>query len=89
MIHRYKRETGKPDQQAAMLLPMCIAFVVPGVAIADRIDRTATEILAAGSSFALWGAIAASLETLPTLRYRTKPLQQVALKAEIRFKRDA
>ena len=59
-----------------------------GFALSDRIDRIATEILAAGGSFALWGAIAAFLETLPTLRYKTKLLQQVALTAEIRFKRE-
>ena len=88
LIHRNKRETRKVDLQAIMFLAMGIAFVVLGLVLADRIDRIATEILAAGGSFALWGAIAAFLETLPTLRYKTKLLQQVALKAEIRFKRE-
>ena len=88
LIHRNKRETRKVDLQAIMFLAMGIAFVVLGLVLADRIDRIATEILAAGGSFALWGAIAAFLETLPTLRYKTKLLQQVALTAEIRFKRE-
>ena len=88
LIHRNKRETAKIDLQAIMSLALGILFVVAGFTLADRIDRIATEILAAGGSFALWGAIAAFLETLPTLRYKTKLLQQVALKAEIRFKRE-
>ena len=71
-----------------MSLALGILFVVAGFTLADRIDRIATEILAAGGSFALWGAIAAFLETLPTLRYRAKQLQQIAAKAEIRFKRE-
>ena len=85
-IQRNKRETHKVDLQAIMFLGLGIAFVVIGFALADKIDRIATEILAAGGSFALWGAIAAFLETLPTLRYKTKLLEQVALKAEIGFK---
>ncbi len=88
LIRRNKRETAKIDLQAIMSLALGILFVVAGFTLADRIDRIATEILAAGGSFALWGAIAAFLETLPTLRYKTKLLQQVALKAEIRFKRE-
>jgi hypothetical protein len=89
LIQRNKRETTKIDIQAMMFMAMGIAFVVIGLVFADRIDRIATEILAAGGSFALWGAIAAFLETLPTLRYKTKLLQRVALKADIRFKREA
>lgn len=89
LIHRNKRETAKIDLQAIMSLALGILFVVAGFTLADRIDRIATEILAAGGSFALWGAIAAFLETLPTLRHKTKLLQQVALKAEIRFNQEA
>ena len=86
LIHRNKRKTRKVDLQAIMFLAMGIAFVVLGLVLADRIDRIATEILAAGGSFALWGAIAAFLETLPTLRFKTKLLKEVAAKADIRFK---
>lgn len=86
LIQRNKRETTKVDLQALMFLAMGIAFVVIGFALADKIDRIATEIFAAGGSFALWGAIAAFLETLPTLRYKTKLLERVALKVDIRFK---
>jgi hypothetical protein len=86
LIRRNKRETTKIDIQAIMFMAMGIAFVVIGLVFADRIDRIATEILAAGGSFALWGAIAAFLETLPTLRFKTKLLKEVAAKADIRFK---
>lgn len=88
LISRNRRETAKVDLQAIMFLLMGIAFVAIGFALADKIDRIVTEILAAGGSFALWGAIAAFLETLPTLRYRTKLLQKVALSADICFKRE-
>ena len=86
LIRRNKRETRKVDLQAVMFLAMGILFVAIGFVFADKIDRIATEIFAAGGSFALWGAIAAFLETLPTLRYKTKLLERVALKADIRFK---
>jgi hypothetical protein len=86
LIRRNKRETTKIDLQAIMFLIMGIMFVVIGFVFADKIDRIATEILAAGGSFALWGAIAAFLETLPTLRFKTKLLKEVAAKADIRFK---
>ena len=86
LIKRNKKETHKVDLQAIMFLGLGIAFVSIGLVLADRIDRIATEILAAGGSFALWGATAAFLETLPTLRYKTKLLEQVALKAEICYK---
>ena len=89
LVRRNKRETRKVDLQAVMFLVMGIVFVSIGFIFADKIDRIATEILAAGGSFALWGAIAAFLETLPTLRYKAKQLQQVAMKAEIRFKQEA
>ena len=89
MIQRNKREMRKVDLQAIMFLALGIAFIVIGIVLADKIDRIATEILAAGGSFALWGAIAAFLETLPTLRFKAKLLEQVALKADIRWKQVA
>jgi len=89
MIQRNKRETRNVDIQAIMFLVLGIAFVVIGIVLADKIDRIAAEILAAGGSFALWGAISAFLETLPTLRFKTKLLEKVALKADILWKQEA
>ncbi len=80
-------ETRKVDLQAVMFLLMGVAFVSAGIALAGRVDRIVAEILAAGGSFALWGALAAFLQTLPTLRYRKK-LLQVFQEAEIRWKQE-
>ena len=88
LIGRNKRETARADLQAILFLLLGVASVALGFSLADNVDRIAAEILAAGGSFALWGAISAFLETLPTLRYRNK-LLKVFLKAEISYKTES
>ena len=87
LIRRNRVTIGKVNVEVILFLIMGIAFVSLGFILVDKVDRIVAEIIAAAGSFALWGAIAAFLETLPTLRYKDK-LLKVFLKAEICYRHE-
>ena len=87
LIRRNKITIGKVNVQVILFLIMGIAFVSLGFILVDKVDRIVAEIIAAAGSFALWGAIAAFLETLPTLRYKDK-LLKVFQRAEICYRHE-
>ncbi|MBR4472226.1 MAG: hypothetical protein IKS55_01170 [Oscillospiraceae bacterium] len=85
LIRRNNKAIRLADLKAVLFLLLGMAFVSIGLALAGRVDSIGAEIISAIGSFAMWGAAASFIETLPTLRVEKKRLE-IFSKAEIRYK---
>jgi hypothetical protein len=85
LIVRNNKEIHLADLKAILFLLMGIVFVAIGVAVANRVDMIVASIISAIGSYAMWGAAATFIETLPTLRVKKKRLEIFA-NGEIRYK---
>ena len=85
LIRRNNKAIRLANLKAILFLLLGMAFVSIRVALGDNVDTIGAEIISAVGSFALWGAAAGFIETMPTLRIEEKRLELFS-KAEIRYK---
>jgi len=86
LISRNKRKIHKQDLYAAISLAAGVIFIALGFALDGKASPVVCEVIASIGSFSLWGAIAAFIETIPTLRLKGILLQKFS-KAEIRYRK--
>ena len=75
IIQRNNRAIHLADLKAVLSLVMGTAFISIGLALAGSVDQIVSEIIYSIGSFGMWAAIAAFIETIPTLRARKKRLE--------------
>ena len=82
LIHRSKRGIRRRILLAFAALGFGLTFILIGYAFNGRMDTVLSEIISSVGSFAMWAATAAFIETIPTLRYKSKLLKKFS-RAEI------
>ena len=85
LIRRNSKAIRLADLETVLFLLLGMAFVSIRVALGDSVNTIGAEIISAIGSFAMWGAAATFIETLPTLRVEKKRLELFS-RAEIRYK---